>query len=219
MAKAVSGRGVGDLAYRLLLVPGGKLLVFLLFLVFGPLRVRGRARVPRFGGVLILPNHISDADPPAVGFAVPRRPLFMAKSELFDIPILGRVIRWFRAFPVKRGAPDRAALRQTIELLHSGECVVMFPEGECSETGELLRILPGATLVIRQSGVPIVCCGIRGTNRILPYGKLLPRPSFGFVRIEFGVARTFGHDAKEAEVSAWIESELLSLTGRGPRAT
>ena len=86
-----------------LMYPVLKLLVRLLMLVLGPLRVRGAERVPRSGGLLILANHIADIDPPVVQISCRRRIHFMAKSELFEIPVLRHLIRWFHAFPVKRG--------------------------------------------------------------------------------------------------------------------
>lgn len=189
-------------------------MLWVLFGVCGPVRIRGRRNVPRTGGLLVLANHTSDADPPLMGYAIPRPMYFMAKSELFDIPILGRLMKWYRSFPVKRGAPDRGALRKAIDLARAGECVVVFPEGECSETGKLQRILPGATLIIRQSGVPVICCGLRDVNRMLPYGKLIPRPAFHAIRVEFGDAKQFEKDATEEQIGAWIESELRRLSGQ-----
>lgn len=159
----------------------------------------------------MLANHISDADPPMMGYVVPRPAHFMAKSELFSVPVLGSIMRAYRAFPVNRGAPDRAALRKAIELLRAGECVVMFPEGECSETGEMLPLLPGAALIIRSAAVPVICCGLVGTNRIIPYGKLIPRPAFGGVRATFGMPRTFAHEQQE-QILKWVEAELRDLT-------
>ncbi len=208
----LANRLEGIVLFRWFLYPIGKLVLGILFTLFGPTVVRGRKNVPRKGGLLVLANHTSDADPPLMGLATPRPVYFMAKHELFGIPVLGALMRWYRAFPIRRGTADRAALRRAIELLQNGQCVVMFPEGECSETGRLLRILPGAALVIRQSGAPVICCGIRNNRRLLPYGKLIPRPAFAVIRVEFGLPRTFERSATEQEISGWIESELRRLS-------
>lgn len=183
-----------------------------LMLVLGPLRVRGRARVPVSGGLLILANHIADIDPPVVQIACGRRIHFMAKSELFSIPVLGVLIRWFHAFPVRRGEPDRAAIKHAISLLHAGEAVCIFPEGELSESGRLQPLLPGAALIVRKAGVPVVCCGLRNTNRVMPYRRVVPRPGFCFTYAEWGEARTFDPDASADEVIGWATQELRRLT-------
>src|SRR5690606_28111202 len=101
------------------------------------LRVEGREHVPRQGGAILAPNHISNVDPPAVGAAAPRPVYFMAKEELYQMPLLGRILPRLHAFPVRRGTVDRAALRRAEELLRAGELVVIFPEGRESETGQL----------------------------------------------------------------------------------
>jgi 1-acyl-sn-glycerol-3-phosphate acyltransferase len=135
----------------------------------------------------------------------------MAKSELFGIPILGGLMRAFGAFPVRRGAPDRASLRTAIQLLKAGEVVGMFPEGALTESGELQTILPGAGLVARQAGVPVICVGLRNTERVLPYGALVPRPGWRRIWAVWGEPKVFHpHDSND-EVVRWIESQLRSL--------
>ena len=74
----------------------------------------------------------------------------MAKSELFDMKIIGKMIRCFQGFPVKRGEPDRASMRHAIELLKMGEVVAVFPEGQLSEDGELQELKAGVALIVRQ---------------------------------------------------------------------
>jgi 1-acyl-sn-glycerol-3-phosphate acyltransferase len=191
-----------------------KLFVRGLMLVLGPLKVRGMANVPSRGGLLILSNHIADIDPPIVQIACKRRIHFMAKSELFEIPVLKHLIRWFHAFPVKRGEPDRAAIKHALGLLAAGEAVCIFPEGELSETGELLPLLPGAALIVRKAGVPVVCCGLRNTNRVMPYKSVIPRPGFCFTYAKWGEPRTFSPDATQDEILGWAEAELRRLTGQ-----
>jgi 1-acyl-sn-glycerol-3-phosphate acyltransferase len=198
--------------YRWVLYPFMKLFLGVLLIVLGPVRVLGRGNVPRRGGLLILANHISDADPPTMAYAVPRPTYFMAKSELFSVRLLGRIIRAFRAFPVNRGTPDKAALRKTVELLRGGEAVVMFPEGECSETGHLLPLLPGAALIVRMAGSSVICAGIKGTSRIMPYGKLIPKPAFGGVRVSFGEPKVFPQGASQEEILGWARAEFERLT-------
>lgn len=195
-------------------LPISKFLAWLLLFFFGPLIVRGRYRVPKKGGLLILSNHISDIDPPAVQVSCPRTIYFMAKSELFDMPALGRMIRWFKAFPVKRGEPDRASIKKAIGYLRAGETVCIFPEGELSEDGNLWPLKPGVALIVRMAEVPVICVGLVGTNKIVPCGKLIPRPAFGGVSATWGEVRSFDRRAETEEIMDWVEGQLRELTER-----
>lgn len=183
-----------------------------IFFLLGPVKVVGRYRVPKTGALLILANHRADVDPPVIWYASSRPIHFMAKSELFEIRVLGKFIRWCRAFSVKRGEPDRQAIRHAVNLLKAGECVCVFPEGQLSETGELQPILPGAALIARMAGVPILCCGVVGTERMMPYGTVTPRPAFGGVRITWGTVKQFEKGVEIEEIVEWATSQLRELT-------
>ena len=189
-----------------------KLFVRCLMLLLGPLKVRGAQHVPPSGGLLILANHIADLDPPVVQLACKRRIHFMAKSELFEMPVIKHLIRWFHAFPVKRGEPDRASIKHAIGLLHLGEAVCIFPEGELSESGRMQPLLAGAALIVRKAGVPVICCGLRNTNRVMPYRSVVPRPGFCFTYAEWGEPRSFSDGAEADEVIGWATQELRRLT-------
>jgi len=157
-----------------------------LYLLFGGLKVEGRENVPQTGGALITPNHISDSDPPTIAIALPRACWVMAKEEIFAMKIVGPISRWLHGFPVKRYTADRPALRRAEELLKSGEAVMIFPEGKLSEDGKLQPILPGSLLIARSANVPIIPTVVIGTDLIIPYGKLIPRPSFRKTIVRFG---------------------------------
>ena len=132
-------------------LPFLRIFTALIFLVLGPLIVRGSRRVPRKGGVLILANHIADIDPIVVQMACRRTIHFMAKSELFEIKLLGPLIRWFRAFPVKRGEPDRPSLRHAIELLSTapgGSTILITQWSVASCQNPPLASVPGAGLLV-----------------------------------------------------------------------
>lgn len=158
----------------------------LTYILCGGVRFEGRENVPLTGGVLITPNHISDADPPTIAIALPRACWVMAKEEIFAMKVIGPISRWLHGFPVKRYTADRTALRRAEELLKSGEAVLIFPEGKISENGKLQPILPGVLLVARAANVPIVPTVLIGSDRIIPYGKLIPRPSWRKTIVRFG---------------------------------
>jgi 1-acyl-sn-glycerol-3-phosphate acyltransferase len=190
----------------------GKLFCRILFWILGPITSRGSYRVPRNGPILILSNHLADVDPIVVQVSCPRPVHFMAKSELFDMKILGRVIRAFQAFPVKRGEPDRASMRHAIDLLKMGEAVSVFPEGQLSEDGELQELKSGVALIIRQASTPVICCGIRNSNKVMPYGTTKPRISGGRVYVEWGEVREFTKESSTEDIIEWATQQLRELT-------
>lgn len=145
-------------------------------------RVSGVENIPEEGGVIIASNHLSNWDPPVVGAYVPRNVYYMAKEELFEIPVFGYIIRKLGAFPVRRKASDRAAIRTAIQLLENGNCLGLFPEGTRSKDGELKKPEAGIALIALKADVPVVPTAIIGTNRIFSKGSFFPQ-----VKIRYGV--------------------------------
>ncbi|MED3625309.1 lysophospholipid acyltransferase family protein [Neobacillus thermocopriae] len=139
----------------------------------------GMDQVPKEGGVLICANHIHNFDPIVVGITAPRPVHFMAKEELFRVPVLSGIVRKCHAFPVKRGMSDREALRQGIKVLKEGHVLGLFPEGTRSKTGELGKGLAGAGFFALRTDCTVVPCAIIGPYKSLRklkviYGKPLP---------------------------------------------
>lgn len=132
------------------------------------LRTTGREHLPATGPVLVVSNHIAQADPPILGVAgLPRRSYYMAKIELFRVPVLRRIIHGLGAFPVDRGAADRRALRLAREILSRGDQLLMFPEGTRHPDGDLHPGLPGAGTLGLIDGVTVVPAAIWGSQRAL----------------------------------------------------
>lgn len=98
----------------------------------------------------------------------------MAKIELFRIPVLGRAIRALGAFPVDRGAADRAALRAGAAVLAEGEPLVVYPEGTRQNGSEITELHHGAAYLALRARAPIVPVGIGGSEEILPGGSWVP---------------------------------------------
>src|SRR5579871_5025140 len=136
--------------------------------LFSRWRVRGAARLPAKGGVLVVANHLHNADPPLLGASLTRRRLvFMAKAELFKNSFGSLPVRLFGAFPVRRFEADLRALRSAQDLLKAGNAIVILPEGHRNRNGMALQQpYPGAALIALRSGVPIVPVGITGTQQI-----------------------------------------------------
>jgi 1-acyl-sn-glycerol-3-phosphate acyltransferase len=156
---------------------------------FGRLKVTGRENVPKTGPVILAPNHVSYADPPVVGAGVYRPVRFMAKKELFEIPVLGKLIAGVGAFPVRQHTADRAALKRALELLAKGEVVCIFPEGQRSPDGELMEAQSGLGMIALKSKAPVVPVALIGTDKMLrPHSPLL---HFAKVRTIYGKPMTF----------------------------
>lgn len=143
----------------------------------------GLENIPNDGGVLICSNHINNFDPPVVGIKISRPVYYMAKEELFSIPIFGKIIRMCNAFPVKRGMSDRDALRKGLNLLKDGHILGLFPEGTRSKTGDLGKGLAGAGFFASRSNAAVVPCAIIGPYKIFQkikvvYGKPIEMDEF-----------------------------------------
>jgi len=162
----------------------GKSLSWLLAKLVGRMTVVGRENIPSKGGVMICGNHVSYADPPVLGAACTRPLHYMAKIELFQIPVLGKLIAWVGAFPVQQRTADRTALKKAIDYLEKGEAVGMFPEGQRVFGGQLGEPLPGVGMIVLRAKAPVVPAALINTDRFLPPHKVLPK--FSRIRVVFG---------------------------------
>jgi len=124
----------------------------------------GQERMPATGGGVIAVNHLSAIDPTLVGIFSPRPIYFMTKIELLSIPVAGEIIKWTGAFPVKRGASDRDAVRIARSLVSRGKVVCLFVEGTRQRHGYPGRVQPGATMIAMRENVPIIPCGLYSTG-------------------------------------------------------
>lgn len=120
----------------------------------------GLERVPRTGGGVVAANHLSAIDPPLIGALSPRTIYYMAKVELLSMPLVGDILMWTGAFPVRRGEGDRESLRQAREIARDGHMVGVFVEGTRQRFGYPGEVLPGGMMIALQEGLPIVPCGV-----------------------------------------------------------
>ena len=124
--------------------------LFVLWRILFRFTIVGSESFPREGPVVLAGNHISNLDPLFLGAACPRQIHFMAKSELWEVPLLRRLVDGLGAFKVRRGAADREAVRAGIAILDAGAVMGIFPEGHRQRTGRLGRPLPGVGLFAGQ---------------------------------------------------------------------
>ncbi len=128
-------------------------------------RVEGRDLVPRNGALVLCSNHISWWDPVTVASVISRKVHFMAKEELFRGPF-AIILPALGAFPVRRGTPDRKAIKRALEVLKRGGVVGLFPEGTRSRSRDLKPAEPGVALLGSRAKVPMVPVAIRGPYRV-----------------------------------------------------
>ena len=139
------------------------------------LRIVGEPSVPATGPLLVVSNHLSNADPIILEVAFPRPLFFMGKAELFDIPPFRWLLHRFGGFPVQRGTADRAALRHAGAVLGQGIALGIYPEGGRSRTGALVPGLPGVGLIALQSRAPVLPVAMTGTEYFPVNGDMPPR--------------------------------------------
>lgn len=174
------------------LYPFGRGLIGAIIKPLYRIEVLGRENIPREGGVLICSNHIDNLDPPVVGVTSPRPIHFMAKAELFKVPVLGWILPNVNAFPVKRGVSDRESLRTALKVLKEGKVLGIFPEGTRSKDGKLGKGLSGVGFFALRTDCVVVPCAIIG-----------PYKAFGKLRVVYGKPvqmETFRNEKTSAEI-------------------
>jgi 1-acyl-sn-glycerol-3-phosphate acyltransferase len=150
----------------------GRQMFRIMFKLFYRYCIEGSQNIPNTGGAVIAPNHISFFDPPLTGAAMKRPLYFMAKKDLFDIPVFGWTIKQTNAFPVNRGVQDMSAVRHAFSLLEKGHLLLMFPEGTRSKDGELGKARAGAGMVACNAQVPLIPVKIENTNMMLKFKQI-----------------------------------------------
>lgn len=164
-------------------------LCVLVFLLWTRIRHLNAPRVPKTGPLLIIANHQSFLDPPAIGCGAGYRHLdYIARVGLFKNPAFGWLIRTFHSIPIRQGEPDAAAMREAIKRISEGAAVLVFPEGARSPDGELQPFSRGVALLIKRTRCPVIPVAIDGAHDAWPRGRgprLMPRKP---ITVNFGHA-------------------------------
>ena len=134
----------------------------------------GSGRVPAATdrrGVILAPNHASYLDPPILGISLKRRVTYLAKDYLFKHGFVGFILRSIGAYPVKsESGNDFRSIRDLVRILKGGHCVVVFPEGTRSETGQMKEPESGIGFLAMKSGAWVVPVYIEGSYAAFPKG-------------------------------------------------
>jgi 1-acyl-sn-glycerol-3-phosphate acyltransferase len=145
-------------------------------------RAEGTEHLPPTGPAIVVVNHKANLDPVVLGMVFARPLAYMAKRELFKVPVLRPLISTLGAFPIDRGAGDRAALETSLSLLAQGHVLLMFPEGTRQPGDEIHEFLPGVGMLAVRSGAPVVPAALRGTDHMWRDG----RPGLPALRVKVG---------------------------------
>lgn len=145
-------------------------------------RWSGRENIPKTGGIILAPNHMSYADWPAIALFsdsyAKRYPVFMIKSPVFEVKVIGPLMYKFGQLPVFRGRGDAGlVLKQAEEALRAGACVIVYPEGTATRDPDLWPMTgkTGAARLALTTGAPVIPIAQWGAQEILPYGSKKPK--------------------------------------------
>ena len=134
------------------------------------LKVEGRENLPRGQAVIYMANHQSNFDIPALFAGLPGQFRWLAKEELFHVPLFGLAMRRSGYIPINRTDRVKAvqSMNQAARRIASGTSVTIFPEGTRSPDGSLRPFKKGGFMLARKSGAPIVPVAISGSYDIMP---------------------------------------------------
>ncbi len=135
----------------------------------------GLENVPQNGGLIIASNHQTYIDPFWLSLPIKRPTRYLAWSDAFRWPIVGRCLIWLGAWPLALEGSDPAAIRRSLQFLRDGGAVVIFPEGaRGTASGALDRFKAGAVRLALEANVPILPVTIKGGNQVWPRGWRVP---------------------------------------------
>ena len=190
--------------------------------------VEGLHHVPATGPVIVASNHLSFADSMVIPFVVPRKVVFLAKSDYFNgTGLKGALIRgWFEGLgmlPVDR-ADTRAAIASldtALEVLGRGEAFGIYPEGTRSRDGRLYRGRTGVAHLALTAGCPVLPVGLQGTAEMQPIGSSRPRRAPVTVRIGEPIDVAGEYDGvptgrARRELTDRIMAAVADLSGQEP---
>ena len=166
------------------------------------IRAYGTERIPREGGAVLAMNHFNFIDVPVFGTICPRRLVFVAKSELFEVPGLAQLIAAHGTLAIRRSETDRDALRRMRQAVRENEMLGLFVEGTRQTSGVPGEAKPGAAMIAISEGVPVVPAAIHGSQE----WKLGNRAA---VSLAFGEPMRFAEHPRNSKGYAAASEEIM----------
>lgn len=157
----------------------------------------GEENIPDKGSVIVVSNHSSYLDPFIIGAAIKKRqPTYLAKKELFKIPLVKLFVRQF-SLPIDRDKAQPSTIKEVVKRLKNDGMLVMFPEGGRSRDGSMLDIKRGIGMMVALSGASVVPAYIDGAYEAFPAGAKFIKPKK--IRIFFGKAMKMNSEDKSKD--------------------
>jgi len=150
------------------------------------------------GPVILASNHASYLDPPLVGAGLKRDINYLAREDLFDVPVVGNVLRRWNSVPVDRDGGGAAGLKAILDRLLNGGAIILFPEGTRSRDGSLQKARSGIGLTVIKSTAPVIPVRVFGTYEAFGRNMRFPRPRR--IGVKYGQAIPFEKLRAEAKV-------------------
>jgi 1-acyl-sn-glycerol-3-phosphate acyltransferase len=148
----------------------------------------GMENFPQKGPLLIVINHLGDADAPSIISVLPFPPDALTEIELFELPILGKLMDWYGVIWLHRGRADTRAIRAALDVFSEGRMIIIAPEGRYSLTGALEEGTGGAAFLAYKSGAMILPIAVTGTENENVYSHI---KKFRRARVHVKVGKMF----------------------------
>lgn len=220
-----SDKRPGTPLWRLALYACVRDLTRLLYIILYRVRVRGHGNIPVSGPVLLVCNHQSNLDPPAVGCTVRSRHIeFLAKEELFH-GFLGWLISNLNSVPIRDEGSDTGAIKEILRRLGDGRAVLIFPEGTRSPDGAMHEFKRGVALLVKRARCPVLPMAVEGCYDAWPRGTSFPRLTGVRIGVSYGKPIAHeelmkdGADAALQRLAAEVEKLRLAMRAELRAAT
>ena len=203
-----------DVFQKLIYQLVSKLFVFPIYKFVFRGHLIGRGNIPQKNSFIMVSNHGSLLDPPLLGHALGRNISFMAKAELFKIPLLGFIIKACGAYPVKRGIVDKNTIKTACKKLSHDNCIGIFIDGTRQKNGRVNKPKQGAALLAFKNQKLLLPVAIVNSHRLIRFKFFIPL--FSKIVIKVGKPVQPPQSSSRADlnsVTMYLQDQINNLIG------